>query len=391
MNILFLCRTYTIGGVNVVTQYLAERFMLDGHSVSILSLSGKPKGMEERYHPNLNKYEGVGDKFCVGNIRAIRSLLKEQPVDIVINNWGMRPLPVIMFKIAQIGMAHHPKIISIYHNDPTTNGLLQKISIAHHKTSDAIRKLTLDIASKAVVILSVLKFRLTYKMSDKFVLLSKSFIKTFKDFTFIDKGVKIAAISDPITIDKGSFIYESEKKQDEILYVGRLDEEQKRISRIIEIWNNIEKRFPDWHLTIVGDGPARKMLENLIDKYALKNVAFEGYQQPDSYYRRASLLLLTSEFEGFGLVIVEGMQYGVVPIVYGSYPAVYDIIENGKDGIIIPYHDEGFDVQEATRLVELLLNDRDKRLFLAERAMENSNKYSLRTIANEWYQLFETL
>ena len=60
----------------------------------------------------------------------------------------------------------------------------------------------------------------------------------------------------------------------------------------------------------------------MISNLQLKHVKLEGMQYPRQYYERASILLLTSDFEGFGLVIVEGMAFGVIPIAYGSYSAV---------------------------------------------------------------------
>ena len=83
-----------------------------------------------------------------------------------------------------------------------------------------------------------------------------------------------------------------------------------------------------------------KNIENQITNYKLKRVSLEGFKRPDNYYKRASILLLTSEFEGFPLVLAESMSFGVIPVVYGSFSAIYDIIENNKDGIICDYNVE---------------------------------------------------
>lgn len=104
---------------------------------------------------------------------------------------------------------------------------------------------------------------------------------------------------------------------------------------MIETWEFIEEHNPNWKLTIVGDGPERSNLEQISNNIGLKRVSFVGFQNPNEYYKRAAVLMLTSEYEGFPLVIAECMSFGVVPIVYGSYSAVYDIIENGKNGAIV--------------------------------------------------------
>lgn len=84
----------------------------------------------------------------------------------------------------------------------------------------------------------------------------------------------------------------------------------------------------------------RNLVEKVI-QLKLNNVLFEGFQSPLEYYKRASLLILTSEYEGFPLVLAEAMSFGVIPVVYGSYSAVYDIISDGVDGVILPYNKKG--------------------------------------------------
>ena len=188
--------------------------------------------------------------------------------------------------------------------------------------------------------------RYVYNHSDVYEVLSPSFIELFKKFTGIKNPTKLVAQTNPITIDgsvQSEKITNVDKKEKEIIYVGRLDFVQKRVYRVIDTWNYLEERFPDWRLTIVGDGEDRENLENHVRYLGLKRVSFEGFQNPLNYYKRASMLLLTSDFEGFGLVIIEGMSFGVVPFVYGSYPAVYDIIDDNINGFILPMTEKGYD------------------------------------------------
>lgn len=388
MNILFLNRTYNIGGVNVVTQYLAEQFMRDGHHICIFTLNGAPVGMEKRYNKKLRMYEGGGKILNFRVLMMMRKAIRLDNIDIIINNWGLRPLPVLMFKLAQVGLGKKANIISIYHNDPTTNGLLQHIAIIKEQSNCKLKRLILCVAIKLVTILSAWKFRICYKYSNRFVLLSESFIKPFIEFAGIKNSSKVRVISNPITIEKGDFKFDQATKRKELLYVGRLDEWQKRVSRVIDVWSLMEENNPDWSLVIVGDGSARKDLERLVNDYSLNRVSFEGYQQPQSYYERGSILLLTSEFEGFGLVIIEGMQYGVVPVVYGSYPAVFDIIEDQKDGVIIPYKGDKFDTNEVAHAIEKIIVDEERRRRMAVAGMKSSYRFSMESISKQWYNLF---
>lgn len=166
--------------------------------------------------------------------------------------------------------------------------------------------------------------------------------------------------------------------------MGRLDFVQKRVYRVIDTWNYLEDHFPDWHLTIVGDGEDRENLENHVNCLGLKHVSFEGFQKPIEYYKRASILLLTSDFEGFPLVLAECMSFGVIPAVYNSYSAVGDIIDDGKDGIVIPYHIDGYQAEEAANMVANVMGNDAKREQMALAAVEKSKEYSVERIYEGW-------
>ena len=176
-----------------------------------------------------------------------------------------------------------------------------------------------------------------------------------------------------------------------IIYVGRLDFVQKRVYRVIDTWNYLEECFPDWRLTIVGDGKDRENLENHIRCLGLKRVSFEGFQKPIDYYKRASILLLTSDFEGIPLVLAECMSFGVIPAVYNSYSAVCDIIDGGKDGIVLPYHKNGYDANEAAGMIANIMKDDGKREQMALAAIKKSKEYSVEKIYIEWEKVFECI
>jgi glycosyltransferase involved in cell wall biosynthesis len=103
------------------------------------------------------------------------------------------------------------------------------------------------------------------------------------------------------------------------------------------------------------------------------------------------LLILTSEYEGFPLVLAEAMSFGVIPVVYGSYSAVYDIISDGVDGVILPYNKKGYDTEFATEKMKELMLDADKRNNLAQAAIITSKRYSVESIVDSWNKLFAKL
>lgn len=100
------------------------------------------------------------------------------------------------------------------------------------------------------------------------------------------------------------------------------------------------------------------------------------------------MLLLTSAYEGFPLVLAESMEYGVVPLVYDSYAAVHDIIDEGVNGYILPqpYTDEGF----ITRIEDLIQNE-GKLLKFSKAARTKAKEFSLDCIVKKWEQLMMEL
>ena len=98
--------------------------------------------------------------------------------------------------------------------------------------------------------------------------------------------------------------------------------------------------------------------------------------------------MLTSEYEGFPLVLAECMSFGVVPAVYGSYSAVYDIIEDGKDGIILPFDKEKkFDAAMMADRMAAIMESPETLQTLAIQAMKKSKEYSLDKIAKQWEEV----
>lgn len=228
--------------------------------------------------------------------------------------------------------------------------------------------------------------RYVYRNSDRYVVLSKSFVDGFRKFTRLKDTKKVAVITNPVTIDTSGYELDFSKKCQEVLFVGRIDNNQKRVFRLVDVWAQVEHTCSDWTLVIVGDGPDREGMERYASSLGLKNIRFEGFRPPRSYYERAPILLLTSEFEGFPLVLSECMSFGVIPVVYGSYSAVYDIIEDGKNGLILPYDKKGFNAALMAEKLSVLMHSSEERQRMAENAIVTIRKFTLETIYQSWEQ-----
>lgn len=323
------------------------------------------------------------------NIKALRKVLIDNKIDIIINQWGLPYVPILVAHKAANGL--NIKIISIHHNDPSANGKLYDCNISISNANNEIKKIIFICKKSIIRFITSRSMRYVYNHSDVYQVLSPSFVERFKNFTGIKNPKKLMVQTNPVTIETGDFVLKPANKEKEIIYVGRIDYNQKRVYRVIDTWALLEKKYPDWRLTIVGDGVERENIEKQAKALGLKNVSFEGFKSPIEYYKRARILMLTSEYEGFPLVLAECMSFGVVPAVYGSYSAVYDIVNDGVNGIVFPYQKEGFSAEKAAIQLQKIMHNDAVYNDMAEKAIETSKRYSVDEIYKSWEETFEKL
>lgn len=390
MNLLFLMKAFEVGGQEVVTQTLAESFVVHGHSVGIACFNKPNPLMMSRTDRRICFYTLESFRYSTENVDKLRSILIGSHVDIVINQWGLPYIPAKVLNKAKAGL--NVKVIAVYHNSPDTNARIKSVEMALDTVHNPLKRLLLQCEKHAFKLITSRSMRYVYNHSDLYMVLSPSFVEKFKAFTGISHPKHLMAQTNPVTIDASGYSYSQEAKQKEIIYMGRIDYNQKRVIRVIETWAMLEACFPDWRLTIVGDGPERANVERRVKELRLKHVKFEGFQKPRPYYERASILVLTSEYEGFPLVLAESMSFGVVPVVYGSYSAVYDIISDGENGVIVRPIDKHFDENEMANAITLVIKNNCNRSKMAKQAIITSrHNYSIENIYQSWEKVFKTL
>ncbi|MDU0808901.1 glycosyltransferase [Aquirufa sp. LEOWEIH-7C] len=379
-------KNYAIGGVEVVSQILANKFYDEGHKVTFVAFEKPPELLTNELNKGIVIHVLDLPLYSESNVLKLKDIIIENNIDIIINQWGLPFEPTLLAFNAKKGTS--VKYISVQHNVPNNNDRLVKVktSIAN---SRGFNKYLLKIKKKAIQFITAKSMHYVYFRSDAYILLSQSFIPIFKKFINLKHCNKLEVITNPITIDDKNFNYSESEKRREVIYVGRLDHNQKRVSRIIESWGLIESNNPDWKLTLIGDGPEKSNIISQIKDLNLRNVTIEGFQNPKEYYKRSSILLLTSEYEGFPLVIAECMHFGVVPIVYGSYPAVYDIIRSEFDGIIVSPDENGFNSKLMAENLEKVMKHQNLLQEMAKNAIHTSKRFSVDKIYNLWLNLFE--
>ena len=389
MNILFLMKLYDVGGIEVVAATLASCFVSHGHHVVIMSFNTPNELTIARTDKRVQIFTLDGYEVTKKNVATLRNILIEHQIQVVVNQWGLPLVPCRVLDKAKEGL--NIKTIAVYHNQIDTNARIKDVEIVLEKCRNPIKECILYIKKAIFKFVTSRSMAYVYRHTDVYQVLSQSYVPLFSKFTGINHPDHLMVQTNPVTIDSSDFIYSFQSKQKEIIYMGRIDYNQKRVYRVIDTWAKLEAQFPDWKLTVVGDGIERRNVEKQVAEYSLQNVTFEGFQQPKLYYERASILLLTSEYEGFPLVLADCMSFGVIPVVYDSYSAVRDIISDGKDGIVIPYCKDGYRADvAASMLADIMMSD-EKRKVMAIAAIEKSKCYSLDRIYEQWMKTFEIL
>ena len=125
-----------------------------------------------------------------------------------------------------------------------------------------------------------------------------------------------------------------------ILMASRLSPE-KNIPLALKAMKEIVTKHPNVGLIIAGSGAEEVRLKKLVESLGLaKNVVFEGWQDDlASYYKTADLFLLTSNYEGYGMTVVEALSAGC-PVVMTDVGCAGDVVESGKNGLVVPVGDE---------------------------------------------------
>ena len=167
--------------------------------------------------------------------------------------------------------------------------------------------------------------------------------------------------------------------------VGRFDE-QKGFDTLIKIWSSIIKQAQGWQLHIYGQGPQKSYLQQLIYQFDLQDSVF--LHQPEknivSCYCNSSLYLMSSRYEGWGLVLSEAMQCGLPVVAFGCKCGPKDIITEGGDGFCIDEGDEQKFISSAVKL----MTDEKLRMKMGQSAQRNIQRYSLEHVMPQWNKLF---
>jgi len=173
-----------------------------------------------------------------------------------------------------------------------------------------------------------------------------------------------------------------------ITFVGRF-EERKRTIDLIQAWGVIEKKYPQHHLLLVGDGDERKTCENLCTRLNLqKRVTFIGLSPcVDKFLQISDLFVFPSRLEGLPNVILEAMATGL-PILSTDISGINEVIEHEKTGFLVPPQNQAALIQG---LHYLLLNPLQAQEYGLAARQKILSEYCFNQVAPKFFDLYESL
>ena len=179
-----------------------------------------------------------------------------------------------------------------------------------------------------------------------------------------------------------------EEKQKIIIAVGRFSP-QKSFDRLIQIWEIVEKsgKLSDYRLELYGEGDQELYLRNLIFEKGLLQIDIKPFtNRIDLVYSRASLLLMTSIFEGYPMVIIEALQFGVPAIAFDVYTGPAEIIIHNTTGFLI----EDGNISEFANVIIKTVTDKKKLLFLQNNNLDYRKQFNSEIIISKWNHLLNS-
>lgn len=373
-NILFISGAIdpSIGGVQRVTWALSIFFKNNEYDCFYL-FCGEDTPLVDEQH---KLYLDYNSKNNITFYEKFRDFIINKNISIIIDqDYYSEP---ILFSFREIKKEFNLKIIFCYHRNPYfgdfINGHNPKMIIIKNRIKEILHK---EIFQPRFTQISNLCY--------KYVVLSDSYIKQFSQRYNIDKK-KITAIINPIPFERVECI-NLDSKENIVLIITRLVEKIKNIKASLRIWKKLENYgYNGWKLVIAGSGEDEDDIKNYAEEIHLKSYSFIGkIDNPIPYYIKSSILMMTSNCEGYPMTIIEAMQFGCVPIAFNNFSSLKDIITNGKNGIIIPSKKETC----FSKKLHLLMCQKKQRDELALSAHEISKNYSIDKVGSSWLKILD--
>jgi glycosyltransferase involved in cell wall biosynthesis len=364
MKIMLIISSLGRGGAERVMSVLANHWVGAGHRVSLVTLAARQMD-EYRLHPDIKRIVLDSDvksknliRGVMNNCRRIRQLrlqAKHIRPDIVVSFVAHANLLALL----ALPTRHIPVIVS-ERADPS------QINIGWFRTN--LRKLLYPLSAAVVVQTDDVRLGIQHSLGKAHIAVIPNPVTDFDP----DDPRSTAPLRTLVPLPANAKI---------ISAMGRLDY-GKGFDLLVEAFNRIHRRYPDWHLVIFGNGMERANLERQVAGLGLGGrIHLPGaVSSPRRLLSEADLFVLSSRFEGFPNALLEAMVCGLAVVSFDCPSGPRDIIRDGKDGLLVPRED----VSALANAMSVLMSDAAVRQRLGVSAREVAQRFSLERIAGLW-------
>ena len=273
----------------------------------------------------------------------------------------------------------NPDVISCIRDGCASAVLDMKVSIPVIFESHAMYKDVEFENSTFLHRLSIYMGRKKFKRLDKIVTLTQGDAKDWKRVCN-----NVCVIPNVVHINESGRY--SQCTENRAIFAGRFDL-QKNISALIEVWTLVQKRHPDWVLDVYGNGELKPHYEKVVSERNLNISIHPAVPDIFNKYLNSSMLLMTSLYEPFGLVLAEAMSCGLPVIAFDCPYGPADIINNDIDGFLI----ENRNIRAFANRVCLLIEEKQLRRKMGNAAVQSAQRYKAEIIMPLWNCLFSEL
>lgn len=196
----------------------------------------------------------------------------------------------------------------------------------------------------------------------------------------------VSVLPNPLTFKPLSYL---PPKKNIILAAGRLNAWYvKGFDLLVNAWGDIAKQYPNWKLQIAGkdnESIRNSLLHIAMEKGVDSQIEFIGYQYDMQHiYQQAAIFVLSSRYEGFGMVLIEAMSQGCAPIACDYKNRQKEIITSEDEGLICPVNN----CVAISSALRIMIENEKYRELVQKHAIERSKFYTLDNIMNRWNVIF---
>lgn len=385
MNIVFFHSNGivpTAGGISRITDTLGTLFADKGNRVWFIGMQDKHKGC--KYQP-WQSFLPSSDLYSDENIKYFRDFVRKHKVDAVINQCALDSRSAKFLSICKKETDF--LLVSCFHNSiltPILNGAYQKEYNLKKRGLGWLFSLMKtrcfsSLMTKAYIFKHRKRYLSTLKISDRVIVLCDGQLHELFLMCGIDSSEKTRVIPNCLDV----VVEQPVIKEKIVLWVGTFDYSIKRPDNMLHIWKQVETKHSDWTLYMLGDGPSLEEMKSLSNELGLNNIKFEGRVTPDEFFKRASILCVTSVHESFSLVTVEAQRVGCVPILNNCFCPASLIVQDGVNGCLV----SAFDNNKFSKAINCLINDTEKLNMMSLNAKESVKRFSLDSVYKEWVKI----